>query len=90
MQFEWDEEKAEQNIKKHGVSFVEAESVFGDQLARIFEDDVHSYLEKRHAIFGHSSRNRLLIVSYTERPNDTIRIISARLATPKESRRYAN
>ena len=90
MQFEWDEEKAVSNLKKHGVSFKEAESVFGDPLARTFEDDVHSYEEKRNAIFGHSSMNRLLIVSYTERENDRIRIISTRLATPKESRRYAN
>ena len=90
MQFEWDEEKAASNSRKHGVSFNEAESVFGDPLARIFDDDVHSFNEKRKAIFGHSPMNRLLIVSYTERENDRIRIISVRLATPKESRRYAN
>lgn len=91
MRFDWDDEKAAANIKKHlGVTFEEAESVFGDPLARIFEDDAHSHGEKRNAIFGHSDQNRLLIVSYTERENDTIRIISARLATPKEARRYAN
>ena len=90
MRFEWDEAKAAANLKKHEVSFMEAESVFGDPLARIFDDDVHSYEEKRHAIFGHSSMNRLLIVSYAEPEDDRIRIISARLATPKESRRYAN
>ena len=61
-----------------------------DPLARIFDDDVHSYEEKRNAIFGHSDHNRLLMVSFTERKDDTIRIMSARAATPKESRRYAN
>lgn len=66
MRFDWDEEKAAGNLKKHRVSFKEAESVFGDPLARIFVDDVHSFDEKRNAIFGHSSMNRLLIVSYTE------------------------
>ena len=90
MQFEWDPDKAASNLEKHRISFEEAESVFADPLARLFDDDVHSFEEKRHAIFGHSYNDRLLIVSYTERENDRIRIISARLATPKESRRYAN
>lgn len=90
MQFDWDPEKAASNLRKHGVSFAEAESVFGDPLARIFDDEVHSDEEKRNAIFGHSNKNRLVMVSYTERENDRIRIISARQATPKESRRYAN
>jgi uncharacterized DUF497 family protein len=90
MRFEWNEEKAAANLKKHDVSFSEAESVFGDPLARIFEDDEHSFNEKRNAIFGHSDLDRLLIVVFTERDDDRIRIISARLATPKESRRYAN
>lgn len=90
MQFEWDDEKAAANLRKHDVSFSEAESVFGDSLARIFEDEEHSFNEKRNAIFGHSDLDRLLIVVFTERDDDRIRIISARLATPKESRRYAN
>lgn len=90
MQFEWNEDKAEATLKKHGVSFDEAETVFGDALARIFDDENHSYDEKRHAIIGHSESNRLLIVSFTERENDTIRIISARVTTPKESKDYAN
>lgn len=72
------------------MSFEEAESVFGDALARIFEDEKHSYGERRHGILGHSSMNRPLIVSFTELENDTIRIISARVATPKENRKYAN
>lgn len=91
MNFDSDPIKAAANIKNHeGVTFEEAESVFGDPLARIFDDEEHSYEEKRNAIFGHSDQDRLLMVSYTERENDTIRIISARLATPKEAKRYAN
>ena len=74
MQFEWDEEKAESNLKKHGVSFEEAQTVFGDSLARIFDDEVHSFDEKRNGIVGHSANNRLLIVSFTERENGIIRI----------------
>jgi uncharacterized DUF497 family protein len=90
MQFEWDEEKASINLKKHGVSFEEAETVFGNPLARIFEDERHSFEERRDGIVGHSDENRLLVVSFTEKENDTIRIISAREATPKERREYEN
>lgn len=64
------QKKAASNRKKHGVSFDEAESVFGDPLARIFDDDVHSNEEKRNAIFGHSKKNRLLVVRYTEREKE--------------------
>ena len=88
MQFEWNPEKAETNLKKHGVSFEEAKTVFGDFLARIFEGEEHSSKEKRNGIVGHSIKNRLLIISYAERENDTIRIISAREATPRERRKY--
>ena len=90
MEFEWDENKAESNLEKHGVSFVEAETVFGDILARIFDDEEHSLGERRNGIIGHSINSRLLIVSFTERPDDIIRIISARVATPKERRKYEN
>ena len=88
MQFEWDIEKAESNLKKHGVSFEEAKTVFGDFLARIFDDDEHSFEERRNGIVGHSDQNRLLIVSFTERENETIRIISARETTVRERRKY--
>ena len=88
MQFEWNPEKAEANLKKHGVSFEEAKTVFGDFLARIFDDEEHSFEEKRNGIVGHSSKTRLLIISYTERENDTIRIISARETTSRERRKY--
>jgi uncharacterized DUF497 family protein len=90
MQFEWNPEKAELNLKKHEVDFSEAETVFGDPLAKIFYDDEHSFDEKREIIIGQSVQNRLLVVSFTERENDTIRIISARVATPKERRDYEN
>jgi uncharacterized DUF497 family protein len=90
MEFEWDGNKADSNIEKHNVSFVEAETVFGDFLARIFDDEEHSIGEKRNGIIGHSINNRLLLVSFTERPDDIIRIISAREATPKERRKYEN
>ena len=82
--------KAASNLRKHGLDLTEAEAVFEDPLGRILDDDAHYSEEKRNAIFGHSEKNRWLLVSYTERENDRIRIISARLATPKESRRYAN
>lgn len=90
MQFDWDSEKAESNLKKHDVSFEEAETVFGDFLARIFDDEEHSFDERRNVIVGHSIKNRLLIISFTERENDTIRIISARETTPTERRKYEN
>ena len=90
MQFEWNPEKAEANLKKHEVDFSEAETIFGDPLAKIFDDDEHSFAEKREIIIGQSVQNRLLVISFTERENDTIRIISARVATPKERRDYEN
>lgn len=90
MQFEWNPEKAELNLKKHGVDFSEAETVFGDSLAKIFDDEEHSFDEKREIIIGHSIQNRLLIISFTERENNTVRIISARKTTPKERRDYEN
>lgn len=90
MQFEWDTKKAASNLKKHGVAFEEAQTVFGDFLARIFDDDEHSFDERRNGIVGRSIKNRVLIISYTERENDTIRIISTRETTPKEQRKYEN
>lgn len=70
------------------MSFEEAKTVFGDVLARIFDDEEHSFEEKRNGIVGHSIKNRLLIISYTERENDTIRIISARETTFRERKKY--
>ena len=74
--FEWDETKAEANQKKHGVSFEEAATVFASPLAAIFDDQDHSQDEVREIIVGHSDRNRVLIVSFTER-GPAVRIISA-------------
>lgn len=87
MEFEWDENKAAINQKKHGVSFEEAKTVFDNPLALIFDDEEHSVDEHREIIIGHSRHNRLLLVSYTERPN-AIRIISARIATRREREDY--
>lgn len=90
MQFEWNPEKAKTNLKKHKVDFAEAETVFGDPLAKIFDDEKHSFEEKREIIVGHSIQNRLLIISFTERENDTVRIISASLTTPQQRKDYEN
>jgi len=86
-QFSWDRRKAATNKAKHGVTFEEAASVFGDSTAAIFDDDRHSEDEYREVIIGHPARHRLLIVSFTER-NDIIRIISARKATKSEQSDY--
>ena len=86
--FEWDEDKAKSNWIKHGVSFDEATTVFDDSLARIFDDELHSTSERREIIIGHSISHRLLVVCFTERPNEGIRIINARLHTPKERKAY--
>ncbi len=90
MRFDWDPEKAASNLRKHDVSFPEAESVFGDPLAMVFWDDEHSIEEKREIIIGYSERQRLLVVSFTERRDDVIRIISARRADPDERRKHEN
>ena len=87
MQFEWNEEKAEANLKKHSVSFNEAQTVFDDPLFVIFADPDHSFEENRFIIMGESNQNRLLVVSYTERPPVT-RLISAREATRPERKKY--
>lgn len=88
MQFEWDEEKAEKNLKKHGVSFEEASIVFGDLSAKMFYDDEHSGDEIREFIVGYSDMNRLLVVYFTERENKMLRIISARKPTNIEREDY--
>jgi uncharacterized DUF497 family protein len=89
MDYEWDAIKAATNLKKHGVSFEEAKTVFNNPLALIFEDELHSVEEHREIIIGHSRQNRLLLVSFTERPK-AIRIISARIATQRERKDYEN
>lgn len=83
---EWDAEKARKNQKKHNVSFDEAQTVFDDTLAYIFNDEWNSFGERRELIIGYSNNKRLLIVSFTERNQRVIRIISSRLATTKEQK----
>jgi uncharacterized protein len=75
------------NLRKHGVSFEEASTVFYDELAATGADPDHSVGEARFVTFGMSSDHRLLVVSHADR-DDTIRIISARAATPPERRIY--
>lgn len=87
LSFEWDQRKAAANRRKHGVSFEQAIPVFGDRLARIFDDPDHSIGELRELIVGHCSRRLLLIVCYVQR-GDRIRIFSARRATRQERRDY--
>jgi hypothetical protein len=87
MEFEWDESKATANLKKHGVSFEEAKTVFANGLAVIFDDAAHSVDKRREIIIGHSRNHRLLLISFTERPK-AIRIVSARLATRREREDY--
>ena len=87
--FTWDEEKAVANITNHqGVTFDEARTVFDNPLAKIFDDETHSFDEIREIIIGNSINDRLLLVSFTERPGEIIRIISARFPTGKERKAY--
>ena len=87
MKFEWDAAKAASNIRKHGVSFDEAGSVFLDRLAVSGPDPDHSIEESRYITFGMSRLGRLLAVSHTYRPG-AIRIISARRVTRAERKIY--
>jgi hypothetical protein len=83
MDFEWDTQKADSNIKKHGINFEEASTVFGDYLSLTYPDTAHSIQEERYILIGLSDKNRILIVSHTQR-GERIRIISARPATKRE------
>jgi len=89
MEFEWDQEKAESNLKKHGVSFPEATTVFADPLSLTNHDPDHSDREDRYITIGESIYGNLLVVAHTDR-GDTVRIISARYATRREIRGYEN
>jgi uncharacterized protein len=85
--FEWDPEKERANFAKHGVTFIEAQSVFVDPLAWMATDEEHSWGERRYTILGRSEQHRLLFVVYAYR-GDRIRIISARRATRREAKTY--
>lgn len=86
--FEWDAAKNVANVRKHRVSFEEAQDVFEDPLAIVSSDDEHSEAEDRRKILGTSGRLRVLLVVHVEREQSVIRIISARRATRAERRRY--
>jgi uncharacterized DUF497 family protein len=85
--FEWDDTKAERNIRIHGVDFQEAKTVFEDPFAITIPDDLHSEDESRSIILGRSLLDKVLLVVHTER-KERIRIISARKATPSERFQY--
>lgn len=87
--FEWDAVKAKANIRKHGVAFEEAKTVFYDEFAIQFFEEEHSAGEERFLLLGMSTGARLLLVCHCEREaGDIIRIISARKATPRETAFY--
>jgi len=87
LQFEWDEAKSTANVHKHGISFEEAITIFGDPNAITIFDAEHSDAEDRFIDIGLSVSGRVLVVVYTER-DSRIRIISCRKATPAERRQY--
>jgi uncharacterized protein len=87
LNFDWDNNKARANIKKHDVSFIEAATVFSDPFSITTDDPLHSTEELRFVTIGYSDRYRLLVVIHTERDYN-IRIISARKATSRERRVY--
>ena len=89
MTFEWDENKNQINIKKHGIDFEEAKTVFYDDNAVVFDDPEHSIEEERFLILGLSENEKLCIVSHCYHANDDIiRLISARKATKNERNVY--
>ena len=88
MKFQWDPNKADINLRKHGVSFEEAVTVFKDPFALIFDDEKHSEEEHREIIIGASMLSKLLLVCFVERDEDIVRIITARPATYKEKKDY--
>lgn len=87
IEFQWDEAKAESNLRKHGVSFEEAASAFADPLSITIRDPLHSQGEDRFVLLGLSHTGRVLVVVHVER-GASIRVISARAATRKERKTY--
>lgn len=90
--FEWDENKARENLKKHKVSFEEAKTVFNDRFLFTFADEEHSENEQRYINIGTSAASKVLLVIHTEgevtEETLIIRIISCRKATASERRTY--
>jgi uncharacterized DUF497 family protein len=87
LSFEWDDNKAHENLKRHGVSFEESSTIFGDPLSLTIDDPLHSIEEDRFVTIGLSHLGRIVVVVHAE-SGDNIRIITARLATPRERRAY--
>ena len=87
LSFEWDEGKASGNLAKHGVSFLEASTVFADPLSRTIPDPLHSHDEGRFIIVGESAAGHTLVIVHIHR-GEAVRIISARKATPRERKDY--
>jgi uncharacterized DUF497 family protein len=87
MEFEWNQQKAKTNLRKHGVSFEEAATVFEDALATTYEDPDHSAHERRYLTIGTSARGRLLHIAFADR-GERIRIINARKVTKRERELY--
>jgi uncharacterized protein len=85
--FEWDSRKARSNLSKHGISFEEASTIFGDFLSLTIPDPDHSITERRYITMGRAFNGKLLVVVHTDR-SDNIRIISARRASRRERRFY--
>jgi uncharacterized DUF497 family protein len=85
--FEWDKNKSKRNLKKHGVNFEEAKTIFNDPFAITIDDPDHSVAEERYLDIGLSSKGRMLVVWYTER-NDNVRIIGCRKAIRSERKIY--
>ena len=88
LNFEWDENKNAFNLKKHGISFNEAKTVFADELGRLILDPDNSEGEERFILMEMSSHLRILSVCHCERGSETIRIISARKADKSERKQY--
>jgi uncharacterized DUF497 family protein len=87
MNFSWDDEKARSNVRKHGVSFQEASTAFGDPLSMTIDDPDHSVGEQRLLLLGQTYAGRLVVVAHTD-DGETVRIVSARLAERYERRTY--
>ncbi len=88
MQFSWDPKKSKSNKRKHGVSFLEAQSCFFDPMHIFTKDEAHSGEEDRFILLGMSTENRLLVVVHAEQYEEEIRIISARKCTKSERKNY--
>ena len=88
MLYEWDPAKADENLKRHKVSFHEATSVLADPFALTFDDPDHSLEERRYVTIGTSSKHRIVFLAHADRGEDHVRFISARPATATEAHAY--